>query len=94
MRKCARCEEVSWLGRDYCGYPVLYFHFAYNSCVEFRTRGLCKRSGWWDVMRAARLACRGTCGDYELNLRFLYFWTFSAKFDLQFDLQLKYLVFS
>ena len=46
MRKCARCEEVSRLGRDYCGYPVLYFHFAYNSCVEFRTRGLCKRSGW------------------------------------------------
>ena len=25
---------------------VAIFHFAYNSCVEFRTRGLCKRSGW------------------------------------------------
>ena len=49
-----------------CGYPVLHFHFAYNSCVEFRTRALCKRSGWRDVMRAARLACHGTCGDYEL----------------------------
>ena len=49
-----------------CGYPVLHFHFAYNSCVKFRTRGLCKRSVWWDVMRAVRLACRGTCGDYEL----------------------------
>ena len=67
-------QQKSWELLGYsvaCGYPVLHFHFAYNSCVEFRTRGLCKRSGWWDVMRAARLACRGTCGDYELNLRFL-----------------------
>ena len=39
------------------------FHFVYNSYVEFRTRGLCKRSGWKDVMRAARLACRGTGND-------------------------------
>ena len=30
-------------------------------------------SGWWDVMRAARLACRGTSGDYELNLSLDYF---------------------
>ena len=59
--------------RELCGYPVLYFHFAYNFCVEFRTCGLCKRSGWRDVMPAARLAFRGTCGDYELNLRLLYF---------------------
>ena len=33
---------------DWPGYVAILglFHFVYNSYVEIRTRGLCKRSGW------------------------------------------------
>ena len=38
-------------------------------------------------MRAAGFACGGTCADYGLDLCLLCFLTFTAKLNLQFDLQ-------